>query len=617
MLIKNVLMDQNEGLYIDLSDINIRLNKIVLPDKKPEPDPEGSSLLFISPTKIGNSYNFKAWKLATIVQSKKTVPISEVGVYLTPQTLGTGYLRFYRPYSNSEVETTTSNGNVYNRLGPQEGLAIVNGYTLGAATDEGTAVTAEALGDYAFIHNTEDTYDYEQTTCDNAKFVDLNQTSIPKLAEIHKTNIGSAVSTKFIPTAYATITLYTVEEPTLTLQDFDTSANYNFISTSVKLIKDDYTYEDASLKATVTLKSDKVVSDTDGEYNLGMYNALYLNFSAGDPYYKLTLADYSSKDEVYEFKLVTVNSYGVKTLFQGTVTTTGEYNNRLITVESYNDWMTTKSYNNQKKTDNFYVQYTTQMSYYDENSASWLYETVTDAALNLTSISTYGWISPIATISGFNNFLLQGQNWGTIKLNPVTEAEISTIGTLTQNLSKLGTNSAYYTDIKDDLANLEITFKGVGFISTHDIPLFIKDSDGSMRMVCTMYKSGDKVIVKSTHNVVEINNSGKTYQVGLYSGINNVVMGSGDAATIHGWSIKGVSDLGTYPHLLRDKTSDITAVFTGPAIYSYSDGIPEEPYYKSSGYINDTTYTFDITDTKFDTCLKTVNGSDARTGINI
>ena len=609
-------MDQNEGLYIDLSDINIRLDKIVFPDKKPTPDPEELSLQFISPVKIGNSYNFKAWKLATIVQSKKTVPISEVSVYLTPQVTGDGYLRHYQIYSESKEDGTSIHGQYYDKLGPAEGLAIINGSTKVNQTDEAT--TAEALGDYAFIMNTSSSYNYKQTTCNNTKFVDLNTTTIPELAEIHKTQDDSVVSTKFIPTAYTTITLYTIEEPTLTLKDFDTSAEYSLTPTTVKLITDDYTFEDTNISAAkITLKSDKVVSDTDGEYNLGMFNALYLNFSIGDPYYKLSLADYSSKDESYRFKIATISSYGTTyTLFKGSVAKATVYENRLISVDSPDTWMTTESYDNQLRTDSTYIQYTTQI-YYLDDSGNEAYDTVMDAAFNLVSVSTTAWVSPIGTITGFNNFLLQGQNYGTIKLSYVAETAISTIGTLTQNLSKLGTDSAYYTDIKDNLTNLEITFKGVGFSSTHDIPLFIKDSDGSMRMVCVMYKSGDKIIVKSTHNIVEITNSGKTYQVGLYNGINNVVMGSGDAATIHGWSIKGESNFGDYPHLLRDGDNDITAVFTGPAIYSYSNGIPEEPYYKNSGYINDSTYSFDIADTKFDTCLKAVNGSDVRTGINI
>lgn len=69
-MLKSVLMDNNEGLYIDITDLINRLNNIRLAVKKstpvvPTPDPEKTEnvLHFWSPLHLGDQAMFKAWRM--------------------------------------------------------------------------------------------------------------------------------------------------------------------------------------------------------------------------------------------------------------------------------------------------------------------------------------------------------------------------------------------------------------------------------------------------------------------------------------------------------------------------------------------------------------------------
>lgn len=80
---KPVLMDKNEGIYIDVTDLMNRLNNIRRNPKgsyKPTPDPEPETeniLHYWSPIHVGDSANFKAWKISCLCTYKVTTDTEE------------------------------------------------------------------------------------------------------------------------------------------------------------------------------------------------------------------------------------------------------------------------------------------------------------------------------------------------------------------------------------------------------------------------------------------------------------------------------------------------------------------------------------------------------------
>ena len=106
MFIKNVLMDANEGLYIDLSDIWKRLNNIKFPDtdpdidpvpdpEKPEIDPTTADFILLNEIDLGTTATFKAWRSCYYVEETSVV-------------VGKNTYETYLPYKHIYINSTIS-----------------------------------------------------------------------------------------------------------------------------------------------------------------------------------------------------------------------------------------------------------------------------------------------------------------------------------------------------------------------------------------------------------------------------------------------------------------------------------------------------------------------------
>ena len=79
MYVKNVLMDENEGLYIDLTDLNTRLDNIHKPyhdgtDEVPEPKEETQNVSVLwGPVALGETAKFYAWQACYYTYETETV----------------------------------------------------------------------------------------------------------------------------------------------------------------------------------------------------------------------------------------------------------------------------------------------------------------------------------------------------------------------------------------------------------------------------------------------------------------------------------------------------------------------------------------------------------------
>ena len=108
MYIKNVLMDKEEKLYIDLTDLNTRLDKIKLYDDGTDPTPDISketgtyASVVWGAAKIGQKYWFRAWRPACWLYYSKTMtdpdtPQWEYVMQVDEYGNATGYDWVYAP----------------------------------------------------------------------------------------------------------------------------------------------------------------------------------------------------------------------------------------------------------------------------------------------------------------------------------------------------------------------------------------------------------------------------------------------------------------------------------------------------------------------------------------
>ena len=117
--LKSVLMDNNEGLYIDVTDLMNRLNNIrLLPKASPSPSPEPEvtdyKLHFWSPIHIGDSAVFKAWKVTypvRIIETESEIPwrndqqiLNEsLSDYENAESTGSGHIVYGGAFSNIQI----------------------------------------------------------------------------------------------------------------------------------------------------------------------------------------------------------------------------------------------------------------------------------------------------------------------------------------------------------------------------------------------------------------------------------------------------------------------------------------------------------------------------------
>jgi hypothetical protein len=83
MYVKNVLMDENEGLYIDLTDLNTRLDNIHKPhhngtDEVPTPEEETQNVSVLwGPVGLGETATFYAWQACYYTYETETVSYTQ------------------------------------------------------------------------------------------------------------------------------------------------------------------------------------------------------------------------------------------------------------------------------------------------------------------------------------------------------------------------------------------------------------------------------------------------------------------------------------------------------------------------------------------------------------
>lgn len=267
MLIKSVLMDNNEGLYIDLSDIQARLKRLESSSSSVTDYP----VKVKSPVQLGETKTFYAWKLSVIGETEVTLKVPEYniggiykGKYLDYDKgdaipvyegvggkiqVGSGTHTYTDPYGKEQEEhvtisaTTTSiasNTKVYQAtsevgLGFSGDLPKVTSHYYNEGTDN-------ALLDAEFTYATNETHvtEVDDTPYYNIKGNStLHKFTTPKEfkdAVLTFEEEADSTDTIYKKIPISDIVFYTTELPDLTVvQD---SVDSSFPLKSIEVIKD-------------------------------------------------------------------------------------------------------------------------------------------------------------------------------------------------------------------------------------------------------------------------------------------------------------------------------------------------------------------------------------------
>lgn len=227
MLLKNVLMDSEEKLYIDFSDLVKRIEKLeqgkhVPVDPDPDPEPETAtdySIIFVNHPnmKIGSYYKFYAWELCLEEKTDEQIDIEGQQNQLFPiyhwqRTTDISALT-YKKYSES----------YYDNWWYQDG-----------------SVPFEVLDRY--YYGGEGTNNREGSYIDPLEFAD--KSSLYKTSSISK-NVTRTKATR----KHTGIYVYTIVAPTETIQEsdiyftgyYDTVENYQFNNSGSYITEGNFT----------------------------------------------------------------------------------------------------------------------------------------------------------------------------------------------------------------------------------------------------------------------------------------------------------------------------------------------------------------------------------------
>jgi hypothetical protein len=258
MLIKSVLMDSNEGLYIDLADIQARLKRLESSSSSKTDYP----VKVKSPVQLGETKTFYAWKLSVIgtTEATRKVPNYHVGgIYKGKYTkylqgdavpvyeasknkvqIGSGTYTFNKGTNNERTETIPIVADVYTS-GDFVGYAYGStSYTsnLPTTTDHVTGTTDDV--EYKEATNEEEVTNIDDTPYYNVEgSTDLHALTTPKAlkdATVTFEEDTSATDSIYKRMYVSDIVFYTTELPDFTV--VQSSVDSDFPQKTVEVIAD-------------------------------------------------------------------------------------------------------------------------------------------------------------------------------------------------------------------------------------------------------------------------------------------------------------------------------------------------------------------------------------------